>query len=101
MLISIHEIKEIYEVCKKLQREKIKDVMSSKISMEHVRVGVYVEPNKDEIIFIRRLERVGTGKFALQEKWSLNKSHFKVPRKLHFNKEQFLFEQLKEINNEN
>ena len=101
MLISINEIRDIYEICKKLQRETIKDVMDSKINMEHVRVGVYVELNESEIIFIRRLERVGTGKFALQKKWSLDKSHFKVPRKLHFNKEQFLFEQLKEINNEN
>ncbi|MBC8146730.1 MAG: hypothetical protein H8E98_01960 [Bacteroidetes bacterium] len=100
MLISIHEIKEIYEVCKKLRNEKIKDIMNSKISMEHIRVEVYVEPNEDKIVFIRRLERISTGNFGLQEKWSLDKIHFKAQRKLHFNKEQFLFEQLKEITNE-
>jgi len=100
MLISIHELNDIYSICKKLRKEMIKDVLNSKISMEHIKVGVYVEPKKHEIIFIRRLERISTGNFALEEKWSLDRKHFKVKRKLYFNRNQFLFEQLKDLKKE-
>ena len=98
MLISLHDLGDIIVICKKLQRDRIKDLMDSKIhDTDKIRVVTYIEPSEKETIFIRRIERLSTGNYGLEERWSFDNKHFAIPHQLGFERGRMLFDKLEEI----
>lgn len=97
MQISLHRLGDMVAICQILTRKRTKDLIDSKYDMDKIRVVTYVEPNENETIFIRRIERISTGKYGLEEKWTFDNKHFAIPHQLGTVRSQMLFNKLKEM----